>query len=175
MGYIPAKFCDSSSRISWFAHRRFLPPTAHPPGGNHSAIYPLMRPKSVLKCIIASRRTCLFELGHLDAADRHGDDKVDAGAHLLRPLERVVTRHQEVNGQVENHVDYGAGSCTGVAWQPCMHIASRNETAEFMKANSRGLAKMHLLWYRHVCRPHRMQSLDRTTGKYNSVLIYLIF
>ena len=44
MGYIPAKFRDSSSRISWFAHRRFLPP-AHPPGSNHCAIYPLMRPK----------------------------------------------------------------------------------------------------------------------------------
>ena len=28
--YIPAKFRDSSSRISWFAHRRFLPPSAHP-------------------------------------------------------------------------------------------------------------------------------------------------
>ena len=29
MGYIPAKFCDSSSKMSWFAHRRFHPP-AHP-------------------------------------------------------------------------------------------------------------------------------------------------
>ena len=50
MGYIPAKFRDSSSRISWFAHRRFLPsarPPTHPPDGNHSAIYPLMRPKTV--------------------------------------------------------------------------------------------------------------------------------
>ena len=45
MGYMPAKFRDSSSRISWFAHRRFLPP-ACPPGGNNSAIYPLMRQKS---------------------------------------------------------------------------------------------------------------------------------
>ena len=31
MGYISAKFRDSSSRISWFAHRRFLPrPPTHP-------------------------------------------------------------------------------------------------------------------------------------------------
>ena len=43
MGYIPAKFRNSSSRISWFAHRRFLPP-ARLPGGNRSAIYPLMQP-----------------------------------------------------------------------------------------------------------------------------------
>ena len=55
MGYIPAKFRDSSSRISWFAHRRFLPPTpTHPPGGNHSAIYPLMRPKIKYKHFLLS-------------------------------------------------------------------------------------------------------------------------
>ena len=51
MGYMPAKFRDSSSRISWFAHRRFLPsrPLARPPDGNRSAIYPLMRPKTTIK------------------------------------------------------------------------------------------------------------------------------
>ena len=30
IGYIPAKFRDSSSRISWFSHRRFLPPIRPP-------------------------------------------------------------------------------------------------------------------------------------------------
>ena len=48
MGYISAKFRDFSSRTSWFAHHHFLPPSRSParPGGNHSTIYLLMRPKN---------------------------------------------------------------------------------------------------------------------------------
>ena len=30
IGWITAKFRDSSSRISWFVHQRFLPAHAHP-------------------------------------------------------------------------------------------------------------------------------------------------